>query len=112
MSLSIEPQADARFVRLAGELAGEDSKALSDAVNELLDGGASRIVLDMSGVAYVNSGGLGALVQITAKVNARQGRLLLAGPSPFVQGVLESTRLDRFFDIYPSVDEARKQIAG
>lgn len=41
-----------------------------------------------------------------AQANIHEGRLVLANPSPFVAGVLEATKLDTFFEIYSSVEEA------
>ena len=67
---------------------------------------ASRVVLDLAGVTFVDSSGLGAL--IVARNSAREGRgsLSLVSPPPVVRRLLGSTRLHDVFDIYDTLDEA------
>jgi anti-sigma B factor antagonist len=72
----------------------------------------AKVVLDLSGVTYVSSAGLGDLVRVTALANTRQARVSLAGLVPFVDGVLKATRLDRFFDIAPDVDVAINRLTS
>ena len=50
--------------------------------------------------------GLGALINAHAKARQAQGRLSIAGPSPMVMRLLETTRLTNLFEVFPSVDEA------
>ena len=49
------------------------------------------------------------LLTLTAQANQRESQVVLAAPSAFVAGVLETTQLDRFFRVNPSVEAA---IAG
>jgi anti-sigma B factor antagonist len=67
---------------------------------------ASRVVLDLAGVTFVDSSGLGAL--IVARNSARKGggSLSLVSPPPVVRRLLGSTRLHDVFDIYDTLDEA------
>jgi anti-sigma B factor antagonist len=67
---------------------------------------ASRVVLDLAGVTFVDSSGLGAL--IVARNSAREsgGSLSLVSPPPVVRRLLGSTRLHDVFDIYDTLDEA------
>lgn len=83
-----------------------DGQALIDQVSPYLDAELPRIVIDLSGVGMVSSSGLGVLVRLTAEVNTQQGRLVLADPSPFITSVLETTKLNSFFEIHRSVDAA------
>ncbi len=72
----------------------------------------SRIVLDLRGLTYINSGGLGLLVQLTARANSQGGRVVVAAPSPFVADVLETTRLNRFFDVAAGTDDAVARLSA
>jgi anti-sigma B factor antagonist len=67
---------------------------------------ASRVVLDLAGVTFVDSSGLGAL--IVARNSAREGggTLSLVSPPPVVRRLLGSTRLHDVFDIYDTLEEA------
>ena len=108
MNIDVEDRAGIRLLRLQGEL-GTD-KVLSEAVVDFLGERGVRLVLDMGQVTYMNSTGIGELVRITAQANVQGGRLVLANPSTFVQGLLEATKLNKFFEVHPTVDDAVKAL--
>lgn len=110
MTFDIEERGGVQIIRLHGELAGDDSDDFVEAVTNLLGGPGVRIVLDLHDVPFMRSDGLGVLVRVTAQANVQEGHLILANPSPFVAGVLNTTRLDRFFEICPTVDAAVKNL--
>jgi len=76
-----------------------------DAMRAATDGGPDRVVLDMSGVTFVDSSGLGAIVAAMKYLGLRR-KLDLAGLTPDVDKVFRLTRMDSIFDIYPSVAAA------
>ena len=110
MTIKIEDRAGIKVVRPQGELTGHEDHALVEAVTELIEEDDLRVVVDLSQVTFMNSAGLGDLVRVAAQINTREGRILLAGLSPFVEGVLRSTNLDRFFDVTNSVEEALQRL--
>ena len=61
---------------------------------------------------WINSGGLGLLVQLTARANSQGGRVVVSAPSPFVADVLETTRLNRFFDVAANTDDAVARLSA
>ena len=65
---------------------------------EIVNGGARRIVLDMSAVKLIDSSGLGTLVSILKALNG-QGSIVIRGASPTVLGLFKLTRMDRVFTI-------------
>lgn len=65
-----------------------------------------RLVVDLGEVSYMDSSGIGTLVEVLRRVNAYKGQLLLSGPNERVRGVFEITRLDKFFRIYSNQSEA------
>lgn len=67
-----------------------------------------QIVVDLSGVPYMDSSGVASLVKLLARVRRGSGVLKLAALTPRVRSVFEITRLDTVFDIYPSREEALK----
>lgn len=112
MTIEVVDRGGVWLVKLSGSLgADEDADALIGAVTELLETRGSRLVLDLAGVPFMNSDAVGALVRVTAHANTQEGRIILASPSPFVSGVLSVTKLDKFFEIAPTVDEAVKRLA-
>lgn len=104
MDIKTEQRDGISVVHLLGELTGETP--LKSTVGRLTDQDRSLIVLDMSALTYINSAGLGDLVQMTARSNSQGGRLIIVSPSPFVAGVFEATKLDKFFEIHPNLDSA------
>ncbi len=109
MGIDIENRSGVHVVRVTGERLGEADEALLDAVTELLEARGSRIVVDLSGVKTINSRGLSDLVSLTAQANQRGCRVAMAAPSAFVAGVFETTQLDRFLQVHPTLEAA---IAG
>lgn len=83
-----------------------DQTSLEPTVNARLDGG-TRMIIDLAGVDMVTSAGLSVLIRIVASANTQGARVVLAQPTPFVTGVLRTTRLDRFFDVLPDLEAAR-----
>ncbi len=69
------------------------------------EGGASRVVLDLSNVEFIDSSGLGAIVA-SMKQLGEDRRLDLAGLQPVVEKVFRLTRMDTVFKLFASLDDA------
>lgn len=111
MKVDVEDRAGVHLVRVTAETLGGEDVTLIETVTQLLESRGVRIVVDLTGVKLINSTGLGDLVTLTAQANVHESQLVLAGPSAFVAGVFETTRLDRFFSVHPSVDAAIASLA-
>ncbi len=112
MQIKISSKSGVTVAIMSGELRDDDQTELTSALSDAVGRDGSRIVFDLSGLTYINSGGLGLLVQLTAKANSQGGRVVVAAPSPFVADVLETTRLDRFFDVAADTDDAAARLAA
>ena len=66
----------------------------------------TRVVLDMSGVKFVDSSGLGALISCLRQINSRRGDLKLCSMSKTVRALFELMRMHRVFNIHDSRAEA------
>ncbi len=106
MTIETQTRDGVTILKLAGDLTSSGERPLLSRVAALLGKGVTRVVMDVSEISFVNSGGLGELVQITARANAQNARVMLASPSPFLAGVLQTTRLDRFFEVAATIDAA------
>ncbi|WP_040545288.1 MULTISPECIES: STAS domain-containing protein [Salipiger] len=73
-----------------------------DAVRALVDPEASRVILDLERVAFIDSSGLGAVIAAMKGLGAGQ-RLELAALSPVVDKVFRMTRMDSVFTIHEVV---------
>ncbi len=79
---------------------------LKDKVQSLLQQGQHKLVLDLGGVSYVDSAGLGQLVQIHATAKNKGGSLRLANVTKRLKDLLVVTKLVTIFDSYDSEAEA------
>ncbi len=66
----------------------------------------SRFILDLNDVPYIDSSGVGTLVEVFRRVSAYKGKMVLFGLNDRVRSVFEITKLDRFFNICATEDEA------
>jgi anti-sigma B factor antagonist len=71
----------------------------------------TRVVLDMSGVKFVDSSGLGALISCLRHVNGRKGDFRLCSMSKSVRALFELMRMHRVFNIHETCDEAVRSFA-
>ncbi|RVT82137.1 anti-sigma factor antagonist [Rhodobacteraceae bacterium CCMM004] len=76
-----------------------------DALREAAEGGPPRVILDLSGVEFLDSSGLGAVVGAMKQLQPEQ-RLELAGLRGTVAKVFRLTRMDRVFRIHHTADDA------
>jgi len=79
-----------------------------NALLELIEAGRRNLVVDLKGVSFIDSSGLGALVSAlkTLKANGGNGDVRLAQVQEPVVALLEIIRLNRVFSTYPSVEGA------
>lgn len=92
-------------LQVRGEVDLYTSPQLRDGITELLDQGANRIVIDLSGIEFMDSTGLGVLVVGLKRAKERNGEFALVCREGSVQKILSITGLDRVFSIHGSVAE-------
>ena len=91
------------LLALKGRLVlGDESGGLLTAMDSLLASGATRMVINLEQVNYVDSAGLGALIEIHRKTKARGGSLKLCNLRPKLREALEIAKLLPIFETCPS----------
>jgi anti-sigma B factor antagonist len=90
----------------SGRLDVSGAPMLKDAISEAVKSGQPRLVIDMEGVSFVDSTGLGSVIAALKLVRSSKGDLRLAAPNQQVRVVLELTTLDRVFPYFATVEEA------
>lgn len=85
--------------------------AFKQAVLQVVEAGDTRVVLDLAGVAFLDSSGLGAMVSILKAIGTR-GSMAVCNPQPAVLGLFKLTRMDKVFPIAASRDEAVTRLVG
>lgn len=107
MELTTTQQGNVTVIAIKGNLmGGPDATALNTKVHELIDSGRRNIVVDLGGVEFMNSSGLGLLIgSLTALRNAGGG-LKVAQASEKITALLRISKLSSFFEQFSSVAEA------
>ena len=77
-------------------------------VDDLLDRGDRKFVMELAGVNETGSSFLGVLMTLTRSIRARGGEVVIVRPSPQVGKYLEEMALDDFWDVFRSLDEAEE----
>jgi anti-sigma B factor antagonist len=104
MQLDSREVGDVTVVTASGEitLAKEGDVALRDGIVALLNQGRRKLVLNLAGVTYVDSAGLGQLVQAQTKATGSGARMTVASPGARVLTLLKVAKLLPLFDIHES----------
>lgn len=93
-------------VTAVGELARGTSESFSETVVELVDRGASRIVVDLSGVSFIDSSGVNAVVVTQETVAAAGASVIFAAPPEHTRRLFDLLRLSDVVSIEESLDDA------
>jgi|SRR5579863_5944713 len=91
---------------LAARLDRNEVAAFRRAMQESLRMDQPRVVFDFGSVTHLDSSGIEFLLSCLSAIVRRDGELKLAALSPQAATVLEITRVGRFFEIFPSVEDA------
>ncbi|HET8562058.1 MAG TPA: STAS domain-containing protein [Marmoricola sp.] len=99
LSIDTEPTDDGAVVKLAGDLDMLSAPDLSDTLNELLESGARKVVVDMSDLAFMDSSGLSAILGAHQTAEKHDAALTLFGPNERVIRLVNITGLGDVFEI-------------
>lgn len=94
------------LVDVSGRLTSFEIGALRDCISRLLKQGRKDIVLNLSGLQYLDSSGIGELARMYVSVVKAGGQMKVVGLSPKVEEILKITQLYQVFPEFPSEKEA------
>ncbi len=98
---------DVMILDLDGEVRiGDSATALRSAIRELAATGSTKILLNLGGVRYIDSSGIGELIANYTTVGRSGGQLKLLNLTDKVQDLLVITKLLTVFDVYEDEAEA------
>ena len=104
---------DVTILDLKGRMTlGDGDEILKDKVNSLVAQGRRKLVLNLAGVPYIDSAGLGEIVRTYTSISRQGGRLKLLNVSKRIQDLLVITKLITIFDSYDGEAEAVKSFAA
>jgi len=107
LSIKHRQAGDVAVLDLDGQVRmGDSATALRGAIRGLVAGGNKKILLNLGGVKYVDSGGIGELIANYTTVGRSGGQMKLLNLTDKVQDLLVITKLLTVFDVYDNEAEA------
>jgi anti-sigma B factor antagonist len=100
------PTGEVPVVAVSGEVDVYSAPVLKERFGELLRDGASTLVVDLTAVSFLDSTGLGALVEARALTSEQGGTLPLVCTQDRILKLFTITGLDGVFAIHPTLDAA------
>ena len=91
---------------IQGDITAFSEEALMDAYTEGAGDGVKAVILNFTGLEYMNSGGIGLLVTVLVRANRAKQKLLAFGLTEHYREIFELTRLDEAIGIYPTEADA------
>jgi anti-sigma B factor antagonist len=103
---------DVTILDLKGKITlGEGDEALKDKINSLILQGKKKILLNLAGVPYIDSAGLGEVVRTYTTVTRQGGQLRLSNLTKRITDLLVITKLTTVFETFDSETDALKSYA-
>ena len=96
----------ANVLAIKGDVDLHVSPVITEALNAMIKKKPERIVIDLFRATYIDSAGVAALMLAKQEVEAYGGKFFLSSVQETIRLILETTRLDRIFWIFPDVDAA------
>ena len=112
LSIVGREEGDIVVVTLNGELNFTSAPDLEEVIKKCMEKKRYRVLLEMNGVPFVDSRGMGALIGSSMKLKSKKGRLVLAALAPTVRQALKQARLDRTLDIQNDPAKALEELSG
>ncbi|TML01216.1 MAG: STAS domain-containing protein [Actinobacteria bacterium] len=97
-------------LRVAGEIHATTAPEFSERLNDAIASGKTGVVLDLTGVEFIDSTGLSVLLNGLRRVTRVRGTMVLACANPTVLRLFEITKLDSTFEILPNCDDAIERL--
>jgi anti-sigma B factor antagonist len=94
------------IIDIRGDITADTEDVLMEAYNRASADGVRTIALNFTGLAYMNSGGIGLLVTLLVRANRQRQRLVAFGLTDHYREIFELTRLDEAIAIYPDEQQA------
>ena len=106
MDIHIRKTESATILDLNGPFVMADAPKFKARIQEVLDGGAKLLAVNLSAVSYLDSSGIGAIVGAFSKIKGAGGQCKFFAPSDQVLKVLKMVKLDTILDLRPDESTA------
>ena len=106
LNVKVENQnKDYSIIELSGFLDAHTVNVFEERMAEIIEGGQNRMVIDLKGLNYISSAGIGALMALTQQVRRESGDIVLLQPNDKVFKILDLLGFTKIFNVAHSEDE-------
>ena len=97
-------------VELRGSLDTETAPLLQEELNEIIDEKTKAVLIDMKGVTYISSSGIGVIIGVKKKLKQKQANFAMIDLQPQIEKVFDAMKILPIVDIFDNMPEADKYI--
>src|SRR5213592_3678012 len=113
MQIEERPAGDVIVLDLKGKMTlGEGDELLKDKINSLLQQGHRKVILNLEGVPYIDSAGLGEIVRTYTTISRQDGSMKLLNLTKRITDLLAITKLLTVFETYDSENDAVRSFSA
>ena len=98
VDVKVLKEGDISILDVIGEVDASSSIELDNALRETLDGGALKIIVDLTNLEYISSAGLGVFMSYVEDINEKNAQMILTGLNEKVKNVFEILGLDQLLE--------------
>ncbi len=111
MKLSIRIKDNILIVTLVGELDHHSAESTRKKIDKtILDNNLRRVVLDLKGLSFMDSSGIGLIMGRYKNIKEKQGELLVVSDNQYIDRILKMSGLLKIIKVYPEMDMALNNI--
>jgi anti-sigma B factor antagonist len=113
LALDVRKASDSTsLLDVTGDITADSEDVLMDAYQKASGSATRAVVLNFTGLEYMNSGGIGLLVTLLVRANRQKQKLVAFGLTDHYKQIFELTRLDEAIEIFDSEGDALKAAGG
>lgn len=101
-------QSDVLICNVEGEINIDTSPQLRRTFGEYINKNNKKIVVDFTGVSYIDSSGIATFIELFQRLKKIEGKFRICAMSPKVKSVFEVTKVLKLFEVFDSKEEALK----
>ena len=104
MDIQVESRGPRRIVRISGKITFEHCPLLQSRLDQVLEDGVREVVIDFSGVPFMDSSGIGEILRLYKLVRDRRGEVALINANKKLRSLFTMYRFEKFMKICDSVE--------
>lgn len=110
MDIKVREKGDTSILDIAGRIDTVTSPDAEAAINKVLDGGSSKLIINLAETEYMSSSGLRVLLVTAKKISAISGKLKICQPNQVVKEILDISGFSTILDVHETEASALSAI--